>query len=168
MISNLALAEELDQEIYDNGINVEEFDTTDFHVDGLYYNSDDLASPVITLNSTLTEREKNSIKAHELGHHNYCVCNLFEAPQWIQRKYETLADRYKLERIMPVEKLLEAFDNGDCAPMALADFLEITLEELASGIKLYQQIYGISLTRGQYTITWQPFKITKDKRQKCY
>ena len=113
-----------------------------------------------------SEAERNALKAHELGHHESCICDLLTAPKWIRQKYETLADRWKLQRIMPIEKLIRAFDNGNLTPLSLSDYLEITVEEFMYGINLYEEIEGPIYDYGQYTIIWHPFNIKRDRRRR--
>jgi len=163
----LTLSEQLDQEIYDKGIILEIASDMPEKFEAYYDNAYGVPNPYITINASVkTERERNALKAHELGHHEGCICDLLTAPKWIRQRYETLADRWKLQRIMPIEKLICAFDLGNVTPLALADYLEITVEELAAGIALYERINGLIYHHGQYTITWHPFTIKRDRRRR--
>jgi Zn-dependent peptidase ImmA (M78 family) len=167
MLARLSLSEQLDQEIYDKGIILEIANDMPEKLDAYYDDACGVSRPYITINSCVeSERERNALKAHELGHHENCICDLLSAPRWIRDKYEILADRWKLQRIMPIEKLICAFDAGNVTPLALADYLEITIDELISGLKLYERIKGPMLKYGQYSITWNPFNIKKDRRRR--
>ena len=162
----LHLDEELDQEIYDNGIVVREMDMSGFGLDGHYYRAPG-RKPVITLHTGITgTKERNVLKTHELGHHYNCICNMFDAPPLLQEKYKALSNRWEVRRYMPIEKLIHAFDLGNTTPFTLSDYLEIPVEEIMRGIKLYGQIYGTTLQYGQYTITWDPFNIRRDRRRR--
>jgi len=139
----LTLSEQLDQEIHDKGIILEIASDMPEKFEAYYDNAYGVPNPYITINANVkSERARNALKAHELGHHENCICDLLSAPKWIRQKYETLADRWKLQRIMPIEKLIRAF------------------------IALYYQIYGAELQYGQYTIYWDPFNIKRDRRRR--
>ena len=167
MAVHLSLSEELDQEIYDKGIFLEIAADMPEKLEAYYDNANGVSHPYITINTNVkSELERNVLKAHELGHHENCICDLFTAPKWIRQKYEALADRWKLQRIMPIEKLICAFDAGNVTPLALTDYLEITIDELVSGLKLYERIKGPMLKYGQYSITWNPFNIKRDRRRR--
>lgn len=166
----LRLEDALDQQIYDEGIALERHFFNHSSTDGLYFNTDDLTCPVITINKNITStQETNYIKAHELGHHHSCIRNLFDAPAWIQKRYEMLADRDWVERIMSLDRLVEAYDHGNNTPMSLADYLEIPLEALVKGIDICYRKYGLVTYFGQHCIYWNPFNIKKDRRRgaKC-
>lgn len=167
MSVRLTLSEQLDQEIYDESIILEIASDMPEKFEAYYDNAYGVSHPYITINANVvSERERNALKAHELGHHENCICDLLTAPKWIRQKYEVLADRWKLQRIMPIEKLIYAFDLGNVTPLALADYLEITVEELMAGIALYERIRGPVYNYGQYTITWHPFVIKRDRRRR--
>lgn len=163
----LSLDELLDQQIYDEGIALEEIPFTKTEADGLYYNSACLAHPVIIVNKDLeTTYEKNYAKVHELGHHHNCDLNLFGASSWQQRRHELLADRDWVERIMSADNLIKAYELGNNTPMSLADYLQIPLEALVKGIHICYQEYGPVTYHGQYCIYWDPFNIKLDHRRK--
>lgn len=166
MSCKLHLDEELDQEIYDAGIVVRDMDMTELGLEGHYYRVPG-RKPIITLHTGITEtKERNVLKTHELGNHYNCICNLFDASPLLQEKYKALSRRWEVRRYMPIEKLIHAFDLGNTTPLALSDYLEIPVDEVMSGIKLYSQIYGATLQHGQYTITWNPFNIKRDRRRR--
>ena len=163
----MQLEDILDQQIYDEGIIVETQDLSAAHADGLYYSADDISSPVITLHSGLmTTHHKNYVKAHELGHHRNCVRNLFEAPKWLRQKYELLADRDWIRRLMAPGALVAAYENGVRNPFDLSEYLQIPLEALMKGISICYEQYGPVTHYGQYCIYWNPFNIKIDMRRK--
>lgn len=163
----LAFDEILDQQIYDEGIVLEEIPFKHTDADGLYYRSARLDCPVIIVNRDLeTTYEKNYVKVHELGHHHKCGQNLFDSPSWLREKHEMLADRDWVDRIMSIDNLIKAYELGNNTPMALADYLQIPLDALVKGIHICYQKYGLATQHGQYCIYWDPFNIKKDKRRK--
>lgn len=167
MVVHLSLSEELDQEIYDKGIILEIAADMPEKMEAYYDDANGVSHPYITINANVkSEPERNALKAHELGHHESCICDLLSAPLWIRQKYEVLADRWKLQRIMPIDKLIRAFDLGNTTPLSLSDYLEITIEELMAGIALYERIKEPIYQYGQYTIIWNPFNIFRDRRRR--
>ena len=159
----LSLEDILDQQIFDEGIFLEEHVEMPDIQDGMYYRSNDLPYPIIAINSNVSGTfRRNYVKAHELGHHHNCVRNLFAAPEWIQRKYEMLADRDWIDNIMSIDDLIIAYEKGNNTPMSLADYLEIPIEALMKGIAICCQQYGPVSYKGQYCIYWNPFNIKTD------
>lgn len=153
----LTLEETLDQLISDEHILYGEceFET----IDGWYRK--DGEGETILIDSSLTDARKRSVvKAHELGHHFVGV------ESGVVSRNEARARRWETEYLMPVDTLIEAFYKGYTTPFDLADYLEITVEELYNGIVLYQSIHGLRSVHGQYVVTWQPFSVKKDKRRK--
>ena len=163
----LHLEDILDQQIYDEGIYLEEyFDLPDCQ-DGAYYDAIDMPYPIIVINKNLFGTyARNYTKAHELGHHHNCVRNLCDAPMWIRQKYEMLADRDWIENVMSIDDLVIAYEKGINTPMSLAEYLEIPLEALMKGIAICYQQYGQVTYKGQYCIYWNPFNIKRDRRRK--
>ncbi len=158
----LGLDEQLDNEIYNEGIHLKEKDMSEYEIDGHYYYAQGMKHPVITVNKQGTTYEKNVIKAHELGHHHLTSHNLFESPSWLRKKEELLAERWMLNRVMPIEKLIEAYEAGNYTPFSVADYLEIPVEDLIKGIEKYLTIYGFALHTQKYVITWSPFCIKRE------
>ena len=163
----LRLEDILDQQIYDEGIYLEEyFDLPDCQ-DGAYYDAIDMPYPIIVINKNLFGTyARNYTKAHELGHHHNCVRNLCDAPMWIRQKYELLADRDWIENIMSIDDLIMAYEKGNNTPMSLAEYLEIPLEALMKGLAICYQQYGPVTHKGQYCIYWNPFNIKRDRRRR--
>ena len=163
----LRMEDALDQHIYNEGIYLDDnFEMPAFE-DGIYYNADDMPYPIIAINKNLKNTyQRNYVKAHELGHHYNCICNLFEAPVWIRQKYEVLADRYWIEKIMSVDRLIAAYKSGVRSPFELVEYLQIPLESIMKGFETWYQKEGPVTYRGQYCIYWNPFDIKRDRRRR--
>lgn len=153
----------LDQTIYDENIIVIACRFESVH--GAYYR--DTRGAVIGVSTDLsTSAERFCVKAHELGHHYLTSINTVFAPEETRDREEARVRRWEIEYLMPVDTLIEAFHKGYTTPLDLADFLEITPEELAEGINLYYQIYGPQSIHGQYVVTWKPFDVKRDRRRR--
>ncbi|MEG0702274.1 MAG: hypothetical protein RR449_01725 [Christensenella sp.] len=160
-----SLAEQLNQEIYNENICVDEHEFSNVDLDGMYHSADYLASPVISINtrSVKTTAHQNYVKAHELGHHHNCICNLFEAPTYIRQKYELLADRDWVERILTPERIVQACSSGVRNPFELAEYLEIPIAAVNKGLEICFQIHGCENTYyEQYIICWNPLTVKID------
>lgn len=163
----LRLDDVLDQQIYSEGVYLEEHVYMPGVQDGMYYSADDMPYPIIAINPCVSGTyQRNYIKAHELGHHHNCVRNLFDAPSWARQKYELLADRDWIENVMSIDDLVIAYEKGINTPIALAEHLEIPLEALMKGIAICYQQHGQVTYKGQYCIYWNPFNIKRDRRRK--
>ena len=161
----MTLNERLDQYIFDEGIAVEE--TPLSYYNGFYDYESDWECPVITLNSNLaSERQKAAIKGHQLGHHFTLSADLFFAPYLVKSRDEYRADRWAAEYYMPVERLIELYEQGCRTPLDMAEQLEIPVEYLYKGLGIYYRKYGLYEDFGQYRIFWNPFNIKKDRRRR--
>ncbi|MEA5003812.1 MAG: hypothetical protein VB081_09970 [Christensenella sp.] len=163
----LRLDDVLDQQIYNEGVYLEEHVYMPGVQDGMYYSADDMPYPIIAINPCVSGTyQRNYIKAHELGHHHNCVRNLFDAPSWVRQKYELLADRDWIDNIMAIDDLIIAYEKGNDTPMSLAEYLEIPIDALMKGLSIRYQQYGEVSHKGQYCIYWNPFNIKKGLRRK--
>lgn len=151
-----SLADSLDEEIKGQNIIFLEYGFPSC-IQAVYCN---FGRPAIVLNKRIKKTyTRNAVKAHELGHHYTCPGDLCSASPPVRKKCETLAGRWALFRIMPLEKLISAYRAGVRAPDELSEYLEISLEVIAYGLRTYRQIYGQSFRLGAYTITFDPFNI---------
>lgn len=153
------LADSLDQEICAQNISVLKYDLKS-NIKAAYYYAAFITNPVIVLNKNIdTTYESNGAIAHELGHHYSCCGNLLEMSPRLQIKYETLAARWALNRIMGLGMLIGAYRAGIRSLQELTEYLEICPEFITRGLALYDEIYGPELYYRGYTVTWDPFNI---------
>ncbi len=76
-------------------------------VKGIYYDK------VIALNKNIdTTAEKNCILAEELGHYHTTAGNILDQKQLHNRKQERLARAWSYKRLVPLDKLVEAYKQG--------------------------------------------------------
>ncbi len=158
----MILADKLDQEIENQNIVLLRYNFK-YGVKAAYYNAASVSNPVIAINSRVDiTYEMNGLKAHELGHHHTCCMNLLGISPRLQVKYETLAQRWALNRTMPPDRLIEAYNAGARSLQELTDYLEVSEEYILQGIALYEGICGPETRYDGYTITWDPFNIQVD------
>ncbi len=156
----MLLSDSLDEEIFSQKIALCEFGFPKC-IQAVYCN---YGRPAIILNKQIRRTYvRNALKAHELGHHYTCPGDLRGASPPVRKKCEVLAGRWALFRFMPPEKLVSAFRAGVRAPDELSDYLEISMEAIAAGLRTYRQIYGVRLRLDAYIITFDPFNIHPSK-----
>jgi hypothetical protein len=168
MTYNLSKAEKLIDECAQAGIHVEQYPLPET-VRGLYFETSE-TEPVISLSSYLkTQSEICSIVAEELGHYHTSCGDLLtdkKTDKTIIAKQENKAKRWAVKHLVPLERLVKAFESGSKNFYEMAEFLEITEEFLIEAFRKYNEIYGKYKEYGDYIIYFEPpafFKYFKDK-----
>lgn len=106
-------------------------------IKGLYYNN------VIALNKNLdTTAEQTCILAEELGHYFTSVGNILDQNQLQNRKLERRARAWAYQRLIPLEKLIQAYKNGIRTRHELSEYLGVTEQFLYEAVKYYNEKYG--------------------------
>ncbi len=114
-----------------------------------------------------TENHKNVVLVHEYAHFLHEEADTIHGTRWMRDRAEVQAHRWAAEYFLAPERLVKAaFKEHVTTPFELADYLEITLEQLTEGFEIMQSIHGSQLIYGQYTIIWCPFAVKKDCRRK--
>lgn len=126
-------------------------------------------TPFIFTNKDInTENHKNVVLAHEYAHFIHEVTDTIHGTRWMQDRAEVQARRWAAEYFLAPEKLITAVGKEHVTtPFELADYLEITLEQLTAGFEIMQDTHGPQLVHGQYIITWCPFDVRKDCRRRA-
>lgn len=124
---------------------------------GLYYNN------VIALSKDIdTTAEKNCILAEELGHYYTTVDDILDQKKIQNRKLERRARSWAYQRLVPLDKLTEAYKAGIRNRFELAEYLEVTERLLEEAIKYYREKYGIYCRVGKYWICFDPLGIIEN------
>jgi len=120
------------------------------------------ADKVIAINSKIdTAIEKTCILAEELGHYHTSVGNIIDQSKVENRKQELKARRWAVNKLIQVEKLVDAFNAGVRNRAELAEFLEVTEEFIDITIKHFLGLYGPYYAIGNYTIFFSPLWVYK-------
>lgn len=150
------LQESLEQELYDNDIELMYYPFSRA-IEAVYCDN------TVAINKSIEGSQKiNALTAHELGHFHECAYNLLEASPEICAKQETLAQRWATLRVMPIEKILDAYTYGAQNIYEFCDYLEIDQAFFIEGLLLYAQMYGQQLRYGAYIVSFDPFNITNE------
>lgn len=116
-------------------------------IDGLY------CSDTIAINSKLeTIAEKACVLAEEMGHHYKTHGDITNLKDIRNMKQEKIALNWAYEKLVPIHKLIEAFDKH----YDPAEYLCITNEFLSAAIKHYREKYGTYYAVDDYTIIFEP------------
>jgi len=117
------------------------------------------ADNVIWINKHLTTNDKICTLAEELGHYHTTVGNIIDQSKLSNRKQEKQARNWAYKRLIPLNKIIEAFHQGIQTKYELAEYLNITEAFLIEALHRYKEEYGLSKTIGQYTIYFEPLVV---------
>ena len=162
MIKTLDKKEALLNECKELGINVVS-NTLPDNVKGLYY-SDSETEPVITLNPSIdTQSELCCVIAEELGHYHTSCGNLLsgDTDRIVVLQQESRARRWAYEKLIPLEKFIEAYNIGIRNSYELSQFLDVTEEFLEECICNYKARYGIYKVLDKYIIYFEPLGVLR-------
>ncbi|MCT1577570.1 ImmA/IrrE family metallo-endopeptidase [Oceanobacillus kimchii] len=137
--------EALVDEAYNHGIRVEERELG--KIQGLY------GENIIWINKNLdTDAEKTSIFAEEMGHHFTSHGNITNLSVLKNRKQEHIARRWAVKKLIPLNKLVDAYKNFCISKHEIAEYLNVTEHFLDMGISYYREIYGTSVRVDQHSV----------------
>jgi len=126
-------------------------------IKGLYYNR------VIAINKHIeTTAEKTCILAEELGHYYTTAGNILDQKQLTNRKLERRARAWAYRRLVPLDKLVEAYKDGIKNRFELAEYLQVTEKFLDEALKYYKEKYGMYYRLGKYWICFEPLGILEN------
>ena len=118
---------------------------------------------VIAINKNIeTTAEKTCVLAEELGHYYTTVGNILDQKRIQNRKLERRARAWAYQRLVPLDKLTEAYKAGIRNRFELAEYLEVTERFLEEAIKYYREKYGIYCRVGKYWICFDPLGIIEN------
>ncbi|MDF2984738.1 MAG: hypothetical protein K0R50_248 [Eubacterium sp.] len=160
MIKTLDKKETLLNECKELGINVVS-NPLPQNVKGLYY-SDSETEPVITLNPSIdTESELCCVIAEELGHYHTSCGDLLsqDTNKTVIDQQECRARRWAFEKLIPLDKFIEAYTISIKNRYELSQFLDVTEEFLDECINYYTSKYGTYKIIGKYIIYFEPLGI---------
>lgn len=149
--------ENLLREAEQHGIDIYEKPMT-LTIKGLY------SDEVIWINKNIpTNIEKACVLAEELGHYHTSVGDILDQSKIANRKQELRARTWAYERLVPLQKIVQAYKNGVRNRYELAEYLGITEDFLIASIKRYKEKYGLYFPIENYTICFEPLGILEIK-----
>lgn len=118
---------------------------------------------VIAINKNIeTTVEKTCVLAEELGHYYTTVGNILDQSKIENRKQERRARTLAYQKLVPLDKLVEAYKDGIKNRFELAEYLQVTEKFLDEALKYYKEKYGIYCRVGKYWICFDPLGIIEN------
>lgn len=112
---------------------------------------------VIGLSDKLkTSVEKACIAAEELGHYHTTSGNIIDPTIPGNRQQEKKARLWAFNRMITLDKLILAWEHSCRNRYEIAEYLEVTEAFLQEAIDDYRSKFGITVTKGDYIITFEP------------
>lgn len=133
------------------GIRVREID---FGIDdevGYYCNNK------ILINSRLNEKQKHGVLAEEIGHHLKTYGDITDHSKLENRKQELVARRHGYKFILNPLDMVYAMKCGCNNIYEIADFYELTVEEMFNIMEDFKKQYGIGKRFNEYFIAFEPY-----------
>jgi Zn-dependent peptidase ImmA (M78 family) len=116
----------------------------------------------IAISKTLkTDREKHCVLAEELGHYCTTYGNILDQTSTSNRKQEKRARNYAYEKLITLNKIIEAYNNRVKNRYELAEFLNVTEDFLQDALDHYKNKYGVCYVKGDYTIYFEPLGVLR-------
>lgn len=151
----------MEQFIYDNNILLLS-DSLPSDIHGYYHQNCEYGIKSIILSSRLdTTAKRICVLAEEIEHFLTTPVDLFCAPKYLREKYEKTARYNAVKKLMPFEKLIDIKRRKLFDIYEFAEHLNITVEFLLSGLNVYKERYGNSVSYKDYIIYFDPFNIEK-------
>lgn len=124
-------------------------------IKGLY------ADNIIWINRKMnTQVEKACILAEELGHYHTSSGNILDQSDIRNRKQELRARQWAYQCMLPLDKIVQAYQARICGRYELSEFLEVTEEFLQTAIDRYTAKYGLYVrVDKKYTICFEPLRV---------
>ena len=153
------LYEQLEQEVFDGGFWLQEIAMPD-DIEGM------LVADTICINSRMESRyQKNRVLCHELKHGETCPHNLLTTPKLLQNKFETIATRATIKKLVPIDALIFLYESGAREPWEFSDALEVDEAFFVSALKTYHSIYGYHYRYKGRILSFSPFTIHRKENR---
>lgn len=108
-----------------------------------------------------TVSEKACVLAEELGHYFTSHGDIFDQTKIINIKQEKRARNWAYEKLVPLHKLIRAYEAGVSNRFELALYLDVIEEFLECAIEHYREKYGLYCIKGNYIIYFEPLGVYK-------
>lgn len=98
---------------------------------------------VIWINKNInTSDEKACVLAEELGHYYTSAGDILDQSKILNRKQERRARVWAANKLIPLNKFIDAFKNGCTSRYEVADYLSVTETFLEQSLNYYQEKHG--------------------------
>lgn len=110
----------------------------------------------IAIRKNLSTKEKGCVLAEELGHYYTTVGNILDQSDLYNRKQELRARSWAYDKLIGLEGIVIAYQNGCRNLEETADFLNVTEEFLSDALINYERKYGTGVKFSEYEICFTP------------
>ena len=118
---------------------------------------------VIGINKNIkTFKERACVLAEELGHYYKTVGNILDQSNEENRKQEQKARLWAYNKLIGLNGIISAYQNGCQNLHETAEFLDVDEEFLMNALILYQGKYGTQVQVGEYKISFVPYLKVKN------
>jgi len=114
------------------------------------------ADNVIWINKNQTTAEKTCVLAEELGHYHTTVGDILDQSVPANRKQERRAREWAHQRLIPLERIVEAYRNKIAEQLELAEYFGVTEQFLQEAIQRYKDKYGLFAICNGCMIIFEP------------
>lgn len=140
-------------EAYQHNIDTYEEPMTN-RIKGLYGDN------VIWINKNIyTSTEKSCVLAEELGHYHTSNGDIIDQSIAESRKQEKQARSWAHKKLVPLDRIIDAYKEGINSKYELAEFLEVTEEFLLEAVKGYKDQHGTHVNIKNFTIFFEPLAV---------
>jgi hypothetical protein len=118
------------------------------------------ADKTIALNSSINSKsEETCILAEELGHYHTSSGDILDMTNIKNKKQELVARGWAYQKLVPFEKICNAFKNGVSSQSELVEILEVTDEFLVKALQYYNMKYGAYRQYKNFMIFFWPLGV---------
>ncbi|MBR4079821.1 MAG: hypothetical protein IKK29_06375 [Christensenellaceae bacterium] len=149
------LSERLEQEIYSNNFELMNAELVG-DLEALI-----IGDTIIIDTRIKNQYRKNYLMCHELQHGFTCPYDLRKVPKSLQNKFEKIADRRTITKLIPISTLVELYEQGIRSLWEFSDALEIDEPTVEKALKYYHGKYGYNFRYKDKIINFLPFRIVK-------
>nr|WP_300001688.1 ImmA/IrrE family metallo-endopeptidase [Tissierella sp.] len=123
------------------------------NVKGLY------SDGVIATKKSMSNKEKATILAEELGHYHKTYGNILDQSSIINRKEERKARIWAYKRLIGLLDIIDAYKAGIKNRYELSEYLGVTEEFIIEAIEYYRDRYGLYVRLDNYYIYFEPLGV---------
>lgn len=111
---------------------------------------------IIAIKETITNAEKNCVLAEELGHHYTSSGDISNLKDMRNVKQEKKARSWAINKLIPIEMFIEAFERCRLNKFDMAEDLDVTISFLEETVEYYRQKFGLYVQFNNYIIVFEP------------
>lgn len=106
-----------------------------------------------------TSSEKKCVLAEELGHYYTSVGDILNLSDKNNCKQEALAQSWAYRKVITLDGIIDAYENGCSNKFELAEHLNVTEEFLLNGILELERKHGYCVIVDNYIIRFNPLVV---------